>query len=106
MAVAQVFIYNIRPGALEEFMGLAKRADKIIRPLGASTRTLNVVAGGPAPGACIYLIETPSWKAFGEFSAKLDSDPAWQKFLADVNSTDKPTADLLSSSVYSEIPVG
>jgi hypothetical protein len=106
MAIAQVFTYSPRPGGIEQFLGLAKRADKILRALGATTRTLTSVAGGPAPNAFLYVIETPNWKAQGELSAKLDTDPDWRKFLTDVNSNEKPAVDLVSSAVYSEIPLG
>lgn len=106
MAIAQVFTYNPRPGGVEQFLGLAKRADKILRSLGATTRTLSSVAGGPTPNAFIYVIETPNWKAHGEFSAKLETDPSWRKLVEEVSATDKPSADLVSSAVYAEIPLG
>jgi hypothetical protein len=105
MAIAQVYTWNPRPGALEQFIGIAKRADKIMRGLGASTRTLTSVAGA-TPNAILYVIETPNWKAHAELSTKLETDKDWQKLMAEVNSTDKPTADLVSSAVYSEIPIG
>jgi hypothetical protein len=106
MAIAQVFTYRPRPGGIEQFLGLAKRADKILRSLGATTRTLGNVAGGPAPNAFMYVIELPNWKAHGEFSAKLDTDSDWRKFLADVESADKPPVDMISSAIYAEIPIG
>ena len=105
MAIAQVFTYTPRPGATEQFLGIAKRADKIIRGLGGITRTHSAVAGAN-PNAFIYVIETPNWKAHGEFSTKLETDKDWQKLMAEVTSMDKPTADLVSSAVYSEIPLG
>ena len=51
-------------------------------------------------------METPSWKARGELSAKVETDSDWRKFMDEVTSTDKPTVDLVSSAVYSEIPLG
>ena len=105
MAIAQVYTWNPRPGAVEQFIGIAKRADKIIRGLGGSTRTLTSVAGG-APNAILYIIETPNWKAHAELSTKLETDSDWRKLMSETNSTDKPTADLVSSAVYSEIPLG
>ena len=104
MAIAQVFTYTPRPGATEQFIAIARRADKILRGLGATTRTLSAVAGA-SPNAFIYVIETPDWKAHGELSTRLQADRDWQKLVAEVNSTDKPTADLASSAVYSEIPL-
>jgi len=102
MAIAQVFVYRPRPGGLETFLGIASRADKILRRLGATTRTLNSVAGTVTNG-CMYVIETPSWKAHGDLSTKLETDPDWRKLVADFSSTDKPSADLVSSAVCSEI---
>lgn len=105
MAIAQVFTYRPRPGGIEQFIGLAKRADKILRALGATTRTLSSVAG-PAANAFAYIVETPSWKAHGELSAKLETDPDWLKFVAEATSNDKPPVDLVSSAIYAEIPLG
>jgi hypothetical protein len=105
MAIAQVFSYNPRPGGLEQFISIAKRADKILRSLGATTRTLSSVAGA-VPNALLYVIETPNWKAHGDLSTKLETDKEWRKLVDEVNSSDKPSVDLLSSAIYSEIPLG
>ena len=106
MAIAQVFTYRPRPGGVEQFLNLAKRADKIFRALGASTRTISNVAGGPAANAFMYVVETPNWKAHGELSAKLDTDADWRKFVAEMESTDNPPVDLVSSAVYTGVTIG
>jgi len=103
MAIAQVLTYRPRPGGSEQFLALAKRADKILRGLGATTRTLGSVAGGPVPDAFLYVIETPNWKAHGELSGKFATDPDWLKFIAEMSSNEKPSQDLVSSALYSEI---
>jgi hypothetical protein len=105
MAIAQVFSYIPRPGGVEQFMSIAKRADKILRSLGATTRTLSSVAGG-APNALLYVIVTPSWKAHGELSTNLETDKEWRKLVDEATSNDKPSVDLASSAIYSEIPLG
>ena len=106
MAIAEVFTYNPRPGGTEQFLSHTKRADKILRALGATTRTFTSVAGGATPNAFVYVLETPNWRAQGELSAKLDTDSDWRKFLTDVSSNEKPAVDLVSSAVYAEIPLG
>jgi len=106
MAIAQVFIYRPRPGGSEQFIALAKRADKILRGLGATTRTMGTVVGGPMSNGFIYVMETPNWKAFGELSTKIEADPDWKKFIAEVSSMEKPSVDSVSSAIYSEIPLG
>jgi hypothetical protein len=105
MAIAQVFSYIPRPGGVEQFMGIAKKADKILRSLGATTRTLSSVAGA-VPNSLLYVIETPSWKAHGELSTKLETDKEWRELVDEVSSNDKPSVDLASSAIYSEIPLG
>jgi hypothetical protein len=106
MAITQVFTYRPRPGGIEQFMTLAKRADKILRALGATTRTLTRVAGGTEATAFIYLIETPNWKAHGDLSAKLETDADWRKFVDEVGANPNPAVDMISSAVYSELPLG
>src|SRR5260370_40698263 len=100
MSNAEVFTNSPRPCGIEQFLGLAKRADKILRALGATTRMLTSVAGGQAPNGFLYIVETPNWKAHGELGAKLETDPDWRKFLADLSSNQNPALDLVSSAVY------
>ena len=55
MAIAQVFTYTPRPGATEQFLAIAKRADRIIRGLGGTTRTHSAVAGRKSE--CFHLCD-------------------------------------------------
>ena len=105
MAIAQVFAWKPRPGRTADFFSIAQRADKIIRGLGGTTRTLNATAGG-IPGGVLYAIETADWNAYATLQNKMASDKAWQAFLTEVNSMREPTSDLVSSALYSEIPLG
>src|SRR5271156_4710680 len=105
MAIAQVFTYIPRPGGVEQFMSIAKKADKILRSLGATTRTLSSVAVA-APNALLYVIETPDWKANGEISTKLETDKEWRMLVDEVTSNDKPSVYLVSSAIYSETRLG
>src|SRR5260370_42508956 len=82
MAIAEVFTYSPRPGGIEQFLGLAKRADKILRALGATTRTLTSVAGGPAPNGFLYIVETPNWKAYGSLAQSSKLTLTGASFLA------------------------
>jgi hypothetical protein len=60
---------------------------------------------GATPNVVIYLIEMPNWQAYGDFNGKLAADAEWGTFMAEVNMA-TPAADMLSSAVYSEIPLG
>ena len=105
MAIAQVYTWHPRPGRIADFMAIAKKVDKIIRWPGRYDPDAEPDFRRRRR-ARLYVIETANWKAFGELAAKLEADKAWQALMVEVNSTDKPTADLISSAVYSEIPLG
>ena len=103
-SAAQVMAWRPRPGRLEDFLKIAARADKLLRKFGATTRTLNTPVAGDQAGTMLYLIECTDMNAFGALQSKMQSDKEWLAFLAEVNSN--PTADLIGSSLYTEVPVG
>ena len=54
----------------------------------------------------IYVLEHPSRQDAEKNWAAFQADPDWKKFIAEVSSMDKPSVDLVSSAIYSEIPLG
>jgi hypothetical protein len=96
-----VSIWKPRDGRIQDFATNLAKAKKIQERLGGSVRVWQSNFGGQ-PLTFIYTIEVGSWKAFGEFGEKLQSDPEWQKFWAEA--AVKPSADQLQSSVISEAP--
>ncbi len=52
------------------------------------------------------MVETADWEAFGEYSAKLEADPEWKAFLAELNSARDPNADMVRTQISVEVPVG
>lgn len=105
-SVAQVSSWRVRPGRLNDFMGIAVRADKILRRLGAATRTLNNVAAGKDAGTVVYVVECPDMNAFASLQNRMETDKEWQALLGEVNSDRNPTADLVESELYTEVAVG
>jgi hypothetical protein len=105
-SVAQVFVWRPRPGRLGDFIKIAARADKILRNFGATTRTLSNVVAGDQAGSVTYVIECSDMNAFGALQSRMQADKEWQAFLADVNSDRNPTADLVGTSLYTEVVVG
>jgi hypothetical protein len=100
-AVTMVSIWKPRDGRIPEFTTNLAKAKKIQERLGGRVRVWQSNFGGQ-PLTFIYTIEVGSWKAFGEFGEKLQSDPEWQKFWTEAAA--KPSADQLQSSVISEAP--
>ena len=100
-AVAMVSIWRPRDGKLQEFQTNVAKAKKIQERLGGKVRVWQSSFGGQ-PLSVVYVIEVGSWKAFGEFGEKIQTDPEWQKFWTEAQS--HPSADQLQSSVISEAP--
>jgi hypothetical protein len=100
-AVAMVSIWRPRDGRLQDFATNVAKAKKIQERLGGRVRVWQSSFGGQ-PLSFVYVIEVGSWKAFGEFGEKLQSDPEWQKFWTEAQA--KPSADLLQNSVITEAP--
>jgi hypothetical protein len=102
--ILQVFVYRPRPGKLQSFMKNVARGSKIVNRDGGKVRQWNTATGGE-PGTIAIGIETANYKAFGEYSAKLEADPEWRAFLAELESDREPAADLVSSALYEEQPL-
>jgi len=81
------------------------RGTRIVTRDGGKLRQWNTATGGE-PGTIALGIETANYKAFGEYSAKLEADPEWRAFLAELQGEREPAADLISSTMYVEQPVG
>ena len=100
-AVAMVSIWRPRDGQLQNFATNVARAKRIQERLGGRVRVWQSNFGGQ-PLSFVYTIEVGSWRAFGEFGEKIQSDPEWQKFWAEALAN--PSADLLQNGVISEAP--
>jgi len=103
--ILQTFVYRARPGQLSRFMKDVDRAGKIVSRDGGKVRHWNTATGGE-PGTIVIGVETANYKAFGEYAAKLEADPEWRAFLAEIAGEREPTADLISTAMYVEQPVG
>ena len=103
--VLQVFVYRPRPGQLSHFMKNVAKGSKIVHRDGGKVRQWNTATGGE-PGTIVIGIETANYKTYGEYAAKLEADPEWRAFLAEIEGDREPAADLVSSAMYVEQPVG
>ena len=65
---------------------------------------LNTANGGE-PGTIVVGIENANYKSYGEYAEKLEADPEWRAFLAEIEGAREPAADLVSSAMYVEQPV-
>jgi hypothetical protein len=100
-AVTMVSIWRPRDKRIQDFATDVAKAKKIQEGLGGHVRVWQTNFGGQ-PLTFIYTVEVGSWKAFGEFSEKIQSSPDWQKFWTQAQAN--PSADLLQNSVISEAP--
>lgn len=100
-AVTMVSIWRPRDKRLSDFATNVAKAKKIQQRLGGTVRVWQSNFGGQ-PLSFVYTVEVGSWKAFGDFGEKMQSDPEWQKFWTEALAN--PSADLLQNSVISEAP--
>jgi len=100
--VLQVFTFRPRSGQLARFMKSVAKGSKIISRDGGKVRLWNTANGGE-PGTVLLGIENSNYKTYGEYAEKLEADPEWRAFLAEVER--EPDADMVSSAMYVEQPV-
>jgi NIPSNAP protein len=102
-AVVSIRVWQPHSGRLQDFTARVARAKRIHERLRGKVRVFNSHFGGVPLSVC-YIIEHPDWKAFGEFRATVEADAEWLALVAE--NTRDPTADLISSQVLVEVPVG
>ncbi len=102
-AVTQVMVFTVTPGRFDEFLKRASRVKKIRERAGAKVRYYRTVAG--AHPAIAAVAETGGWKAHGEYMAKLEADPEWQKVMAEVRADREPLATIIELRMSEEIEV-
>ncbi|MGA7870086.1 MAG: hypothetical protein WCA22_04225 [Candidatus Binatus sp.] len=102
-AVLQITVFQPEPGRFDEFLKRTSKAKKIRERAGAKVRYYRTVSGGlPAIAA---VAETGGWKAHGEYMAKLEADPEWQKLMAEVRADREPSAKIVELRMSEEIEV-
>ena len=102
-AVNHVTVVRVAPGRYDEFLKRSSKLKKIRERAGAKVRYYQTVAG--ALPAIAVVAETGGWKAHGEYMAKLEADPEWQKFIAEIRSDRDPVATIVESRMSEEIEV-
>jgi hypothetical protein len=106
MAILQSSVFRVRPGKAQEFMADVATAKRILERLGARVRVVNQVVGTNAP-CTAFITESEDWKAYGEFSAKIETDSEWQKFYSKAAlDNPNPAADLIATGLSTDAPVG
>jgi hypothetical protein len=80
------------------------KGSKIVHRDGGKVRLWNTANGGE-PGTIVVGIENANYKSYGEYAEKLEADPEWRAFLAEIEGAREPAADLVSSAMYVEQPL-
>jgi len=102
-AVNQITVVHVAPGRFDEFLKRSSKLKKIRERAGAKVRYYRTVAGGQV--AIAVVAETEGWKAHGEYMAKLEADPEWQKIFAEIGSERDPVATIVENRTSEEIEV-
>ncbi len=83
MAVIGVTTWEVRFGALPEFMPVLSASKRIHEGLGAKVRAWQLGAAGPNVGRVLYTVRFDSHRALAVYGKELASDPEWLKLLQD-----------------------
>ncbi len=102
-AVTHVTVIRVEPGRFEEFLKRASKLKKTRERAGAKVRYHRTVAG--ALPAIAVVVETGGWKAHGEYMAKLEADPEWQKYIKQIRADREPLATIVELRMSEEIEV-
>lgn len=105
MAVAHVRVIRPRAGKLQELMNAFARTKKFHERNGATVRVYEA-STGPNTGALLHIVETPNWKAYGEYRTKIEADPEFRAAMTEIRNNRDPLADIVSSEVVEEISIG
>jgi hypothetical protein len=103
-AVTQITVFRPAPGRIDEFLKRSSRAKKIRERAGTKVRYYRTVSGANLP-AIAAVAETGGWKAHGEYMAKLEADPEWQKLMVEVRAEREPLGTIIEIRLSEEIEV-
>ena len=99
MAIARVIKARCVPHQLDQFMASLAEAKKIIEGHGARATFYSSSAGG-TPNTVTIVSEVDDWVKFGEHSAKVSADPAFQGLQR--RAVDDPFAEILSHEIVEQ----
>jgi len=102
-SVNHITVVHVAPGRIDEFLKRSSNLKKIRERAGARIRYYRTVAGG-APAVAV-VAETGGWKAHGEYMARLEADPEWQKVVAEIRSDRDPVATIVENRISEELEV-
>jgi len=96
---------RVKPGRMEDHLGMAVEVVKLFERLGAeSPRLAMAVATGEPAGTFTFSTEYASGEAWGEVADTLNADAEFQAFIARVSSPEAPS-EILQFSTANEIPL-
>ncbi len=99
MSVSRVITLRVLPGRVDDFMNRLGEGKKIRESHGFNVTFYRTVAG-PESNAVLIITTADDWPQFGEITAKLQADSAWQAF--DRQLADDPVAEELSISILQD----
>ena len=88
------------PGALQNFLEAGDAVNKAIENLGGKVVGNWQITLGEGQGTLAFLISYPDLAAYQAATQKAETDPTWQKMLADFG----PMIASMNSAVYTPTP--
>ena len=96
---------RVKPGRMDDHLGMAIEVIKLFERLGAeSPRLAMAIATGEPAGTFTFSTEYASAEAWGEVGDTINNDAEFQAFITRVSSPNAPS-DILQFSTATEIPL-
>ena len=99
MSISRVITVRVLPGRLDDFINRLGEGKKIRESAGFNVTFYRTVAG-PESRTVLIITTADDWAQFGEITAKLQADAAWQAF--DRQLSNDPVAEELSTSIIQD----
>jgi hypothetical protein len=101
-AVSQVFVVDVEPKNVDDYLGRLAKAQAIIKGLGLpGFQVLQASMAGPNTGQIAVVVESDSLASLAANQGKLQASAEWQKWVEEQQESE--LGDVVSNSVWVDV---
>jgi hypothetical protein len=101
-AVSQVFVVDVEPKNVDDYLGRLAKAQAIIKGLGLpGFQVLQASMAGPNTGQIAVVVESDSLASLAANQGKLQASAEWQKWVEEQQESE--LGDVVSNSIWVEV---
>jgi hypothetical protein len=101
-AVSQVFVVDVEPKNVDDYLGRLAKAQAIIKGLGLpGFQVLQASMAGPNTGQIAVVVESDSLASLAANQGKLQASAEWQKWVEEQQESE--LGDVVSNSIWVDV---